>query len=435
LIQTIFVFAAVLTIILTGRYLMRHLFRYVAGSRLREIFTATALMLVIGTALLMSLVGLSPALGTFLAGVVLANSEYRHELEADIEPFKGLLLGVFFIAVGASVNFELVLSSPWLLASLVAGLFALKFIVLLILGRSFRMGFDQNLVFAFALAEGGEFAFVLFSFAAQNGVINGELSNLLVAVVALSMPLAPLLILANEKLIQPRFGTKEKVETPTVDISEANQVIIAGFGRVGSIIGRLLRANGVSTTVLEYDSDQVEVLRKLGLKVYYGDAGRHDLLHAAAADQARLMIIAIDNHEKTREIIASVRKQSPGIKIIARAKGRSEAFDLMSDGADHIFRETLDTSLRVGVEALKMLGFRAFHAHRVSRTFRKHEEKSLKDLVEVRHDRKIYLTTARQRIHDLEQQLLEELNQPEERDAGWDTESLRSEFGSVQTED
>jgi voltage-gated potassium channel Kch len=293
------------------------------------------------------------------------------------------------------------------------------------------MGFDQNLIFAFALAEGGEFAFVLFSFATQSGVLDGETSNLLVAVVALSMPIAPILLLVNERLIRPRFGTRETADIEADEISEAHPVIIAGFGRVGSIIGRLLRANGISTTVLENDSDEVEILRKLGLKVYYGDACRYDLLHSAGAEEARLIIITLDDHEKVLELVETVKKHFPQLPILARARGRSEAYELMDAGVKHVFRETFDASLSAGVEALKMLGFRSFHAHRISRTFRKHDERSVKELGEMRHDRKTYLTAARQRIHDLEDLLLTELNRPEERDAGWDTESLRNELGKI----
>jgi monovalent cation:proton antiporter-2 (CPA2) family protein len=427
--QTLLVVVAVLLIILIGRYLMRPVFRYVAGARLREVFTATALLLVIGTALLMLAVGLSPALGTFLAGVVLANSEYRHELESNIEPFKGLLLGIFFIAVGAAIDFELILAQPGVVAALVAGLFFIKFIVLLVLGRLFKMGFDQILIFAFALAEGGEFAFVLFSFATQSGVMETGLANLLVAVVALSMPIAPVLLLINEKLIQPRFGTKESVDVTPDEIEETHPVIIAGFGRVGSIIGRFLRANGVAATVLDNDSDEVELLRKLGIKVYYGDVCRCDLLESAGAREARMIIIVIDDHEVIIELVHTVQKHFPNLTIMARARGRSEAYELLDAGVDHVFRETFDTSLRVGIEALKLLGFGSHHAHRMSRTLRKHDEQSVKDLARMRHDRKTYISAAKQRIQDLEELMLSELHRPEERDAGWDTESLRKDFG------
>ncbi len=433
--ETLAVLGAVAAIVVGGRFLLRPIFRFIARTHLREIFTAAALLLVIGIALLMAEVGLSPALGTFLAGVVLANSEYRHELEADVDPFKGLLLGVFFIAVGASVDFGLIAARPGLVAGLVGALILLKFAVLLALGRFFRMGLDQNLLFAFSLAQGGEFAFVLFSFATQHDVIGASVANPLIAVVAISMAVTPLLMLLNERLVQPRFGTREREKGEADAIDEHNPVIIAGFGRFGSVVGRLLRANGVGTTVLEYDSDHVEVLRKLGLKVFYGDASRHDLLRAAGAEQARLMILALDDHERTLGLVRTIKKNFPHLTLLARAAGRPEAYELLDAGVQHVYRETLDTSLRLGVDALRLLGARSYRAHRAARTFRRHDEESVVELAQMRHDRGRYLSEARQRIQALEQTLLDELRwEPDDRDAGWDTESLRDEFGRLQAD-
>ena len=249
--QTLAVLAAVALIVVAGLFLVRPILRYIARARLREIFTAAALLLVIGIALLMTKVGLSPALGTFLAGVVLANSEYRHQLESDVEPFKGLLLGVFFIAVGSAIDFELIGSSPGLIAMLVGGLLLLKFVVLLALGRAARMGVDQNLLFAFALAQGGEFAFVLFSFGVQNGVVPQDVASPLIAAVAVTMALTPLLLLVEERGIRPRVGTRTVATREPDAIDEENPVIIAGFGNFGNVVGRLLRANGIGATVLE----------------------------------------------------------------------------------------------------------------------------------------------------------------------------------------
>ncbi|MGD8868316.1 MAG: monovalent cation:proton antiporter-2 (CPA2) family protein [Gemmatimonadales bacterium] len=428
--ETLAVLGAVAAIVVGGRFLLRPVFRFIARTHLREIFTAAALLLVIGIALLMAQVGLSPALGTFLAGVVLANSEYRHELEADIDPFKGLLLGVFFIAVGASVDFGLIAARPGMVAGLVAALILLKFAVLFVLGRVFRMGLDQNLLFALSLAQGGEFAFVLFSFATQHGVIGASIANPLIAVVAITMAVTPLLMLLNERLIQPHFGTRERQRGEPDAIDEHNPVIIAGFGRFGSVVGRLLRANGVGTTVLEYDSDHVELLRKLGLKVFYGDASRHDLLRSAGAERARLMILALDDHERTLSLVRTVQKHFPHLTLLARAAGRPEAYELLDAGVQHVYRETLDTSLRLGVDALRLLGARSYQAHRTARTFRRHDEESVIELAQMRHDRGRYISEARQRIQSLEQILLDELQpRPEDRDAGWDTDSLREEFG------
>jgi voltage-gated potassium channel Kch len=396
------------------------------------VFTAAALLLVIGIALLMSQVGLSPALGTFVAGVVLAESEYRHELEGDIEPFKGLLLGLFFIAVGASVDFRLIADAPLRIALLVAGLVVVKFAVLIGLGRAFRMGLDQNVLLAFALAQGGEFAFVLFSFASQNGVLPTDVTATLVAVVALSMALTPVLMLVNERLVQPRFGTRERAERAPDVIDEQSRVIIAGFGRFGNTIGRLLRANGVATTVLDFDSDRVELLRRLGLKVFYGDATRLDLLRAAGAEHAELLILALDQPEEMRTLVETTRKHFPRLTILARAFDRPDAFDLIEAGVEHVYRDTLDTALRVGVDALRLLGFRAHQATRAAQKFRRHDEAVLRELLATRHDRAGFINLARQRIRDLEQALQADLaDTGETRDVGWDVESLRAEFGGV----
>ncbi len=430
--QTLVVLLAVAAIVVAGRYLMRPVFRMIAATRLRELFTATALLLVIAIALLMTQVGLSPALGTFVAGVVLANSEYRHELESEIDPFKGLLLAVFFIAVGASVDFQLIQSEPQLILGIVAGLMAIKFVILFVLGRAFRMGLDQNFLFAFSLAQGGEFAFVLFSFATQNRVISEDITAPLIAAVAVTMALTPVLMLLNERLVQPRFGTREQSDREPDEIETESAVIIAGFGRFGSIVGRFLRANGIQPTVLEYDSDRVELLRKLGLQVYYGDASRKDLLEAAGADKARLLVVALEDHERALAIVETAQKHFPNLTILARAAGRPEAYELLDCGVEHVYRETLDTSLRTGVDVLRLLGRRAHTGHRASLMFRRHDEESVRDLGKMRHDRKAYFSEARERIQSLEELLLSEVEGPgEERDAGWDTESLREEFGDA----
>jgi voltage-gated potassium channel Kch len=374
---------------------------------------------------------LSPALGTFVAGVVLAESEYRHELETDIEPFKGLLLGLFFIAVGASIDFGLIAARPGLIAGLVLGLVLVKFAVLFVLGRVFKMGLDQNMLFAFALAQGGEFAFVLFSFAGQNNILDADITGPLVAVVALSMALSPLLMLINERLGQPRFGTKRRADREADAIEEENRVIVAGFGRFGHIIGRLLTANGVGTTVLDIDSDRVELLRKLGIKVFYGDATRHDLLHAAGADKAELLVLALDDPEKIRKLVDTAQKHFPNLTILARAFDRGDAYELFDAGVEHVYRDTLDTSLRLGVDALRHLGFRAYQAHRAAQKFRIHDVQVVREMTAVRHDRKQYMNVARHRIRELEEILRADIDdQAETKDMGWDAETLRADFGA-----
>ncbi len=429
--ETVVVFAAVLAIILAGRYLLQPAFRAIARTGLRELFTAAALLLVIATATLMTKVGVSPALGTFLAGVVLARSEYRHELESDIEPFKGLLLGLFFISIGASIDFGLIGAAPGTILGLAVLLIATKLLILFVLGRVFKLSLDQNLLFAFSLAQGGEFAFVLLSFAVRYDVVPPTLAGTLIAVVALTMAATPVLMLLNEKLFQPRFGTPESPGREADKIDEKGSVIIAGFGSFGAIVGRLLRANGVAETVLDLDSDRVELLRKLGLKVFYGDASRHELLRAAGADKARLIVLALDSAEKNLEMVATVRKHFPNLTLLARAGGRDEAYQLIDAGVEHVFRDKLDSSLTMGVEALRLLGFRAHQAHRAAQTFRRHDEEALRELAAMRHDQKLYLGAARQRIEDLEELLQGDLADPGEmRDAGWDPATLRQEFGS-----
>ena len=430
--QTLAVLAAVALIVIGGKYLMRPIFRFIAQTRLVEIFTAAALLLVIAIAVLMTQVGLSPALGTFLAGVVLENSEYRHELISDIEPFKGLLLGLFFISVGASINFNLILESPLLIAGLVIALMVVKGLVLFSLGKFFKIGIDQNLIFSVSLAQSGEFAFVLFSFAAQSSIIDTNIINVMVAVVALSMAMTPIVIVINEKLILPRFGTKEKDERESDTIEEENPVIIAGFDKFGNIVGRLLKANGIGTTVLDFDSSRVEILRKLGLKVYYGDASRHDLLHTAGAEKAKLIIIAFDNAEKNIALVETVKKHFPHLKILVRAIDRPDAYELLNTGINEVYRETIDVSLRMGIDAMRMLGIRAHRAHRAAKTFLKHDENALRELSEMRGDRKEYLSAARQYIAELEELIQSDDADPElERDAGWDVDSLREEVNKA----
>ncbi|MBC8163955.1 MAG: cation:proton antiporter [Roseiflexaceae bacterium] len=425
--QTLAVLGAVAAIVLAGRFLVRPALGVIARTRLHELFTATALLIVIGIALLMSQVGLSPALGTFLAGVVLANSEYRHELESDIDPFKGLLLGLFFLSVGASVDFGLIFAQPLLIGGLVLAIMAVKFVVLLLLARVFRFGFDQSMLLAFALPQVGEFAFVLFSFANQEGVLGPEITSPLVAVVALSMALTPLLLQLNERVIQPRLGTTEAARTPD-QIDEQAPVLIVGFGGFGSTVGRLLKANNVATVVLDNDSDRVDLLRRLGLRVYYGDATRHDLLAVAGAAKARLLVIALDSPEHTLELVQIARKHFPELVVLARAFDWDDAHDLQEAGVQYVYRQSLDTSLRLGTDALRLLGFRGYQATRAAQTFLRHEEESLRELAKQRSDRTVYLSAARERIEDLEHLLRADLEDSNEmRDLGWDAESLREE--------
>lgn len=426
--QPLIVIGAVALVIVAGMYIVKPVLRYIAKTKLRELFTATALLIVVSITVLMVGVGLSPALGTFLAGVILANSEYKHELESDIEPFKGLLLGLFFIAVGASIDFGMIAREPFMVFGIVAVLMVIKTIILLVLGMIFKLKTDQNFIFAFGLSQVGEFAFVLLSFSLQEGVLAGETVSLLMAVVAITMALTPLVMLLIEKLILPRIGTKEIEKSKEHDsIEENNPIIIAGFGHFGSTIGRFLRANGVQATILDIDSDRVDTLRKIGLKVFYGDASRYDLLKSAGAEEAKLIILAIDDPEKNLEIIHTIKKHFPHLKILSRARNRYDAYELMDEGINHIYRESLDTSIRLGVDALKMLGFRSHKLHRMAKTFFKLDEHHLKELGKVRKDQKIYISYAKHRIEDMEESMKSDAMFGDIKEEGWDSASLVEE--------
>lgn len=414
-------------LILAGHLLVRPAFRVIARTRLRETFTAASLLLVIGIALLMARLGLSPALGTFIAGVVLATSEYRHELESEIEPFKGLLLGLFFIAVGASIDFGLVVQMPGPIAGLVGALILTKLLVLLGLGRAFGLGLDQQLLLAFSLAQGGEFAFVLFSFATKQGVLDGSVANPLIASVALSMALTPLLMNFCERILLPRIGTKEQPDRPHDELHESNPVIVAGYGRFGQIAARLLRAAGIGATLLDIDSDQVELVRRFGNRVYYGDATRHDLLLAAGAQRAKVILVAIDNPAKTLELVHTIKKNFPHLQILARAVSRSDAFDLIEAGVEHVYRETFDSSLRMGTDALRLLGMRAYRAQRAARAFRRRDERFLRETAAQRHDTADLTAFVRRQTKNLERVLQNEYEHKTPDDASWDIEAQQED--------
>lgn len=425
-VQAMVVIAAVGGIVVVGYGLTRPLFRAIAGTRLRELFVATVLMLVVGIALLMAKVGLSPALGTFVAGVVLAESEYRHELESDIEPFKGLLLGLFFISVGASIDFPLIARDPGTIAAIVVGLVVVKLGVLAGLGRVFRLSLDQNLLFAFALAQGGEFAFVLFSFAGQSGVLTSEVSAPLIAAVAVSMALTPLLMLFFEWGVRPRVGTREAPDRAFDAPERGKRVIIAGYGRFGQIASRLLATEGIEATVLEGDSDQVDLLRRFGRKVFYGDASRVDLLEAAGAAEADLLILALDRPETTLSIVHAVKKHYPRLEIMARARGRVDAYELRQAGVEHVFRETYESALALGRTALTLMGVRAHRALRAAQAFRRHDEALLRELAE-HYGRQDFMSLVRARTQDVEEVMRRDRPDESRGSEAWDDASLRAD--------
>ena len=362
------VLGSVAGLVVAGRYLSRPLFRYVASSGLREAFTATALMLVIGIAALMSVIGLSPALGTFLAGVVLANSEFRHELESDIEPFKGLLLGLFFITVGAGIRFDILNESLLIIVGLTLGLMALKLLVFMLLGVIFRMRSSDFWLFGLSLAQAGEFGFVLLNYSVAQSVIPQALSQMLSMVVALSMFLTPALFIVFEKLIQPRY--RESASDRAADtIDEKGRVIIAGSGRFGQVVNRILVANGYTTTVLDHKPDTIDIMRRVNIKSYYGDASRPDLLHSAGIDEAQLLVIAIDDPHRALVMLKHVKQAHPHVQVLARAFDRRDLYELRDAGADFVISETYHSALQTGVEALRRLGVHPYRAEQVRRDF------------------------------------------------------------------
>lgn len=403
--QALLVVGVVAGIVLGGRFLARPLFHYIAKIRSREIFIATALLIIIGITLAMTTVGLSPALGTFLAGVVLAESEYRHELESNIEPFKGLLLGLFFISVGASIDHGLVLSQPLLVAGLVLLLIAVKFVVLLVLGRFFRLTIADNLMFAAALAQGGEFAFLLVSFAVQNQVMGLDIANLLIVIVVLSMVATPLVIIAYERWIQPRFADRGPAREADEIDAPHNQVIIAGFGRFGQIVARLLKASGFESTLLDHNAGQIELVGRFGNKVFYGDASRAELLEAAGAGRAKLLVIAIDDRAKAVSMIHTARSHFPHLKILARAYDRRHAYELMRAGAECITRETFGSAVKMGKDALQFLGVPEARAERFAHMFEVSDDAGMKKLYQVWGDEQAYGLRVRQNLQDLEKVL------------------------------
>lgn len=382
--QAVVILAVIAAIIIAGRHLMRPVFRFIAEAHLREIFTATALLLVIGIALLMDFVGLSPALGTFLAGVVLSDSDYRHELESDIEPFKGLLLGLFFLTVGAGIDFNLLFGAPVTIFGLAIGLIVTKFLLLFGLGTLFKLQGADRWLFALGLAQAGEFAFVLFGFALSAGVLEPELLQTLTLVVAISMLLTPALFILYEKGIAPRVvkGTDRAPD----EIDSKGRIVIAGMGRFGQIVARLLITSGYDVVILDHDPQTVENLSKIGMRTFYGDATRPDLLHSAGLKDADLFIAALDDRDKQLLVVEHVARTYPNVKILARARDRHHVYELELAGAHYAEREVFEGAMTVGRKALMDLGMHPFRARSKSRDFRRHDRDMLDDLRENYND-------------------------------------------------
>jgi glutathione-regulated potassium-efflux system ancillary protein KefC/glutathione-regulated potassium-efflux system protein KefB len=386
--------AAVAVVVVGGRYLTRPMFRFIAAARLREIFTASALLLVVAVAALMELVGLSPALGAFLAGVVLAESEFRRELETDIEPFRGLLLGLFFITVGAGLDLGLVRDHPLLIVSLVVGLMTLKTLAMYAAARLFRIPHPTALTTAVALAQGGEFAFVLLGFVLGAGVLGAELARLLTAVVAMSMAATPLVTAAYDRLVLTRMEEREEPERLSFDEGDPD-VIVAGFGRFGQIATRLMLANNFTVVLLDNSIEQIEIIRRFGWRVHYGDASRIDLLRTAGAEKAKLLLVAIDDREKASEMVEAAHQAFPKLKIFARAFDRRHAYELLKTPNVTVERETFESALNMGRKALLKLGLSERRAARAAAIFREQDDRFFKELAPVAGEEEAYVMAAR----------------------------------------
>jgi glutathione-regulated potassium-efflux system ancillary protein KefC len=408
-------------IVLGGRLLIRPILRWIARSRTPEIFTAASLLLVVATAALMQLVGLSMALGAFLAGVLLAESEYRRELETDIEPFKGLLLGLFFIAVGMSIDFAVVLAQPLLIAGVVLGFLLLKAAVLWGMGRAMPLPKAERPVFIILLAQGGEFGFVVFQTAANAGVIDAKVSSLLVAAVAISMLVTPLLQVAADRWLIPLLAGQNRKAMAEIDEPQNQAVIIAGFGRYGQVVGRMLYANGIQPTILDIDAEQIEAMRRFGWRVFYGDAKRLDLMRTAGAASAKILVLAIDDVAQSVEVAKMVREHFPNLTIVARARNVQHYFDLHDLGVTMIERETLDSALMSARSVLEALGWERHQARTLAMRFRRHNVDQLLQMAPHRKDTAKLVAAAKQGRQQLEDLFAQEREEAAKRDArgGW----------------
>ncbi len=374
---TLVTLGAVAAVILAGIFLTRPVFRYIHHARLREMYTALALLMVVSIAVLMQMVGLSPALGTFLAGVVLANSEFRHELESDLQPFKGLLLGLFFITVGAGIDFDLLFGDPARILSLAISVMVIKGVILFGLALLFRLHKKDRWLFTLGLAQAGEFGFVLISFSLAQGVLTQDLAGQLLLIVALSMLITPLLFIAFEMLTRRMVDTEVEEHD---EVDEKGTVIIAGIGRFGQIVNRLVESAGFDTVVVDSNLATVQMMRKFGFRGFFGDPTRPDLLNAAGLEDARVLVVAIDNKANAVKLVRYARKARPDLHIIARARDRVHVHELYDAGADDIVREMFDSSLRAGRYALENLGLTEFEAAELEQSFYRHDRAALREL-------------------------------------------------------
>ncbi len=411
--------AVIAAVVIGGRYLVRPALRFIARTGMREMFTAFALLLVVGIAAMMEAVGMSMALGTFLAGVLLADSEYRHALEADIEPFKGLLLGLFFMAVGMSIDFGVMAQQPWQVLGMVAAVVGAKVLVLRLLAPRFEIARGQRLLFALLISQAGEFAFVVFGVARSAGLLPENIAALLVLVVALSMVTTPLLLLAYDQIVAPRAGKLRQRADETIEPQD-NPVLIAGFGRFGQIVGRLLYAQGIGVTVLDHDPDQIDFLRQFGFKVFYGDATRMDLLEAAGAAKAKILVVAVDGMDESLALIDRVRQRFPHLRIYARARHVSHVYLLKDRGVELFEREMFEGSLMLGRRVLEGLGLDPAEARAAAMKFRRHNIAAIDRFYPHYTDQKTMVSLARQARDELEEMFRQDREQRRRREeAEW----------------
>jgi len=409
--EAIKIIAVIGGIILGGRLLLRPVLRWIANSGTPEIFTAASLLLVVGIAALMQRVGLSMALGAFLAGVLLAESEYRRELETDIEPFKALLLGLFFIAVGMSIDFGVLWQFPGQMLSILAGFLGLKLLAIYGLAYAMKLPYQERPVFTLLLAQGGEFAFVVFQAAAGARVFSMETASLLIGAVALSMLISPLLLLAIDKLLMPRYANGKKTALKEISEPQEAPVIIAGFGRYGQIVGRMLLAQGISATVLDHDAEMIETVRTFGYRVFYGDATRLDLLRTAGAAQAKILVLSVDDIEQSLKIVDVVKENFPQLQIVARARDVTHWNALRDRGVMRVERELFDSSLRSARTVLELLGQPADAAQQAAERFRQHNLALFEQMYPHRNNREKFIAVAKQGRMQLEAQMKQEREQ------------------------
>ncbi|MEW2917129.1 monovalent cation:proton antiporter-2 (CPA2) family protein [Ruegeria sp. ANG10] len=408
---TLVTLGAIAFVILAGVYLTRPLFRFIHATRLREMYTALALMIVVGISFLMTLVGLSPALGAFLAGVVLASSEFRHEMESDLEPFKGLFLGLFFITVGAGIDVAYFFNDPLELIGLALLVILTKGAILYLVGRAFKLRGRDHWLFTLGLAQAGEFGFVLLAFSTQQNVIPPDLSQKLLMIIALTMLITPLLFIIYD-LMSRRIGDNAPQVEPD-EIDEKGPVIIAGIGRFGQIVNRLVRASGFKTIVLDHDIETIQLMRRFGVKGFLGDPTRPELLRAAGLEKAAVLVAAMDDRKTVTRLVSYARRQRPDLHIIARAHDRTHVYELYQAGANDIVREMFDSSLRAGRYVLENIGLSEYEAAQAEQTFYHHDRASIRDLAELwipgmpTAENKKYIERAQQFEKDLETELLE----------------------------